>query len=119
MDRVFKAEDALVKCRGEQEGLERQMNDEDADYAAFLEQQEAEREEQKEIVTKWKRAVEGVEGRTVALRKTISAKKAAVRYEKISLKRAEDKHKDLEFTQQHDQAKIAMSRENLKKLRLI
>ena len=119
MDRVFKAEETVVARREELEELERQMNEEDAAYQDFLAQQEAERLEQQDIVKKWKRAVEGIEGRTKELRKRASSKKAALRYEKNSLKKAEERHKDLEMTSHHDQKKVDESRENLKKLRLI
>lgn len=118
MERVLKAEDALLQRREEQEELERQMNDEAALYEAFLEQQEAEREEQRAIVKKWRRAVDGVEGRTKEIRKKIGAHKVRTRYERQVLKQAEEKHRDLEMTRHYDQAKIDLSRENLKKLRL-
>jgi hypothetical protein len=118
MDRVFKAEDAVLAAREGMEGLEGQLNEEDAAYQDFLAQQEAERNEQKEIVKKWRAAVAGLEGRSRDLRKKISTQKATVRYEKISLKRMEERHKDLELRESHDQRKVAMSRDTLKKSRL-
>lgn len=118
MDRVFRAEDALLQRREELEELEQQMNDEDAAYQDFLAQQEAERAEQMEIVKKWKKAVDAIEGRSKELRKSLSSKRAMLRYEQQNLKRAEQRHKELEMTSHHDQQKIALSRENLKKLRL-
>ena len=118
MERVFQAEDGLVTAREELEALEAEMNDEDAAFQDFLDQQEAEKKEQKEIVNKWRRAVEGLEGRSRDLRKKISTAKATLRYEKISLKRAEKKHQDLEFTSSHDERLIWTSKENLKKTRL-
>ncbi len=119
MDRVFKAENALVARRNELEELERRMNEEDADYQAFLEAQEAERAEQQEIVKKWRKAVDAIEGRTKALRKKISSLRAVQRYDRAGLKKAEERHKDLEMTQAHDAQRVALSRENLKKLRVI
>ncbi len=119
MARVFKAEDAVVARRAELEDLERQMNEEDAGYADFLDRQEAERGEQQEIVKKWKRAVEAIEGRSKELRKRLSTKRATVRYEAAGLKTTETKHRDLEMTSHHDQAKVQVSRDNLKKLRLL
>jgi hypothetical protein len=118
MDRVFRAEEVVLARREELENLEREMNEEDAEQQAFLTRQEAERAEQLEIVRKWKRAVEGVEGRTKELRKKLSSKKAVIRYEGSSLKKAEEKHQDLELTQSHDEKGIKISKENLKKLRL-
>src|SRR4051794_14498799 len=118
MDRVFKAEDAVLTARGGLEELEGQLNEEDESYKDFLAQQEAERNEQKEIVKKWRAAVAGLEGRSRELRKKISSQKATVRYEKISLKRAEERHKDLELRESHDVKKVALSKELLKKTRL-
>lgn len=118
MEQVYAAEDQLVQIRDEIAALETQMNEEDGAYQDFLEQQKAEKVEQQEIVKKWKRAVEGVEGRSRELRKAMSSAKAALRYEKVSLKRAEERHKDLEFKEAHNPHKIAVSKENLKKTRL-
>lgn len=118
MEQVYAAEDDLVAIRDEVAGFEQQMNEEDGAYNDFLEQQKAEKLEQQEIVKKWKRAVEGVEVRSRELRKAISSAKAALRYEKVSLKRAEERHRDLEFKESHNPHKIQLSRENLKKTRL-
>ncbi|MFZ5468436.1 MAG: hypothetical protein ACOZIN_03270 [Myxococcota bacterium] len=119
MDRVLRAEDTLVQRRDELEDLETQMNGEDVAYRDYLVQQEAERTEQQEIVKKWKKAVDAVAGRAKEIRKSLSGKKAAQRYEQMALKKAEERHKDLEVTAQHDEAKVNESRENLKKLRLM
>jgi hypothetical protein len=118
MDRVFKAEDTVLAAREQLEALETQLNEEDASFKAFLEAQEAERAEHKEIVKKWRAAVTGLEGRSRELRKKLSSSKATVRYEKLSLKRAEEKHRDLELRESHDPKKIALSRDLLKKGRL-
>ncbi len=118
MEQVYAAEDQLVAIRDEIAAAEQQMNEEDGSYQDFLDQQEAEKTEQQEIVKKWKRAVEGVEGRSRELRKAMSSAKATLRYEKVSLKRAEERHRDLEFKEAHNPQKIALSRENLKKTRL-
>ncbi|MBK7863363.1 MAG: hypothetical protein IPJ65_33135 [Archangiaceae bacterium] len=118
MDRVFKAEDGVLQARDELKGLEEELNGEDSGYHDFLEAQKAEREEQKEIVKKWRVAVAGLEVRSRELRKKISTDKATLRYEKINLKRAEDIHKNLELRESHEEKKIAMSRDLLKKGRL-
>jgi hypothetical protein len=118
MDRVFKAEDVVVKQRDELKALEEQLNEEDATYKDFLDAQDAEREEQKEIVKKWRAAVAGLEGRSRELRKKISSQKATLRYEKMSLKRAEERHRDLELRESHEVKKVNLSRELLKKTRL-
>jgi len=118
MDRVFKAEDVVLAQRDELKALEDELNTEDASYKDFLEAQEAEKNEQKEIVKKWRAAVAGIEVRSRDLRKKISSAKATLRYEKVNQKRAEERHKDLEFRESHNESKIAMSRELIKKTRL-
>jgi hypothetical protein len=118
MDRVFKAEDVVLAQREALKGLEDQLNEEDEAYKDFLEAQEAEREEQKEIVKKWRVAVAGLEVRSRDLRKKISTAKATLRYEKVNLKRAEDAHKNLELRESHELKKIDLSRDLIKKTRL-
>jgi|CXWL01.1.fsa_nt_gi hypothetical protein len=118
MDRVFKAEDGVIARREELAAIEVDMNDEDAAYQDFIEQQDAEEAEQLEIVKKWKRAVEGIEGRSRDMRKKISTWKATMRYEKLSLKTAEEKHRDFEMASGHEVEKIAVSAAVLKKTRL-
>lgn len=118
MDAVFAAEDDVLAIRQEIEGIEAEMNEADAQYQDFLAQQDAEKEEQMAIIKKWRAAVAGVEVRSRDLKKKLSSLKAAFRYQKVSLKRQEEKHKDLELREGHDAKKIALSRENLKKARL-
>lgn len=118
MEQVFAAEDDVLAIRDEKTGFEDQLNEEDGHYQDFLDQQEAERTEQQQIVKKWKRAVEGIEARSRELRKQIATAKATLRYEKVSLKRAEAKHTDLEQAEAHEIKKIQISKENLKKVRL-
>lgn len=118
MEAVFAAEDEVLAIRQEIEGIEAEMNEADAEYQDFLAQQDAEKEEQMAIIKKWRAAVAGVEVRSRDLKKKLSSLKAAFRYQKVSLKRQEEKHKDLELREGHDAKKIALSRENLKKARL-
>jgi hypothetical protein len=118
MERVFQAEDGLTAVREEVAALEGQMNDEEAAWHDFLEQQEAEKGEQKEIIKKWSKAVQGIEARSRELRKKIQTDKGTLKYEKVSLKRAEQQHADLEFTEFSNLKLLATSRENLKKKRL-
>ncbi len=66
---------------------------------------------------KWKKAVDAVEGRTKTLRKTLSTRRADLRYAQDALKKVEQKHADLELTTQ-DESKLGVSRENLKKNRI-
>ncbi|MBL8912838.1 MAG: hypothetical protein JNM17_19250 [Archangium sp.] len=118
MEAVFAAEDTVIAIRDEIAALEEEMNQEDASWQDFLDAQEAERNEQKAIVTKWRGAVIGVEGRSRDMKKKLSSLKAAFRYQKASLKRAEESHKEMEMREGHDVRKINLSRENLKKTRL-
>lgn len=118
MDRVFKAEDSVLATRDELKALEEELNGEDASYNDFLDAQTAERDEQKEVVKKWRAAVAGLEVRSRELRKKISTAKATLRYEKVNQKRAEERHKDLELRESHDEKKVNFSRELIKKTRL-
>jgi hypothetical protein len=118
MEQVFAAEDDVLAIRDEKTALETQLNEEDGHFQDFLDQQEAERTEQQQIVKKWKKAVEGIETRSRELRKTIATAKATMRYEKVSLKRAEQRHLDMEQAEAHEVKKIALSKDNLKKVRL-
>ena len=118
MEVVFRAEDVVLHLRDEVGALEEQLNLRDAEWNGFLAQQEAEKDVQREIVKKWRSAVSGVEARSRDLKKKLSSLKAAFRYQKKSLKLAEDKHKDLEMREAHDLRKIGLSKDNLKKTRL-
>lgn len=118
MEAVFECEDVLLGIREEIAALEGEMNDEDASWQDFLDQQAAEKEEQQAITKKWRHAVAGVETRSRELRKSLSSQKAAYRYQKNSLSLAEQKHKELEQREGHDIRKIDTSRANLKTFRL-
>lgn len=118
MAAVFEAEEVLLGIRDEIAALEQEMNDEDGAYQDFLDQQEAEKEEQNAITKKWRHAVAGVESRSRELRKSLSSQKAAYRYQKNSLSLAEQKHKELEQREGHDVRKIDTSKANLKTFRL-
>lgn len=119
MEAVFAAEDVVLEIRGDIEKLEEEMNEEDGLWQDFLAAQDAERIELKGITTKWRTAVVGVEGRSRELKKKLSSMKAAHRYQKTSVRRAEHVHKEMELREGHDVRKIAFSKENLKKLRLM
>ncbi|PZR17330.1 MAG: hypothetical protein DI536_03110 [Archangium gephyra] len=118
MEHVFNAEDAVLAVRGEIETLEAELNEEDGKWNDFLAAQEDEKLKQKAIIAKWRSAVLGVEGRSRDMKKKLSSMKAAFRYQKDSLRRAEASHKEMELREGHDVKKINLSRENLKKTRL-
>ncbi len=118
MEQVFNAEDAVLAVRQEIENLEAELNEEDAKWNDFLARQDDEKAQQKAIIAKWRSAVIGVEGRSRDMKKKLSSMKAAFRYQKDSLRRAEAAHKEMELREGHDVRKINLSRENLKKTRL-
>ena len=118
MENVFACEDVVLAIRDEIAAIEEELNAEDASYRDFLDQQEAEKAEQNSIIKKWRSAVAGVEARSRDMKKKLSSLKAAFRYQKRSIKLAEEKHKDLEMREGHDAKKIHLSKENLKKSRL-
>jgi len=117
MDRVYRAEEALGARQEELAALEQQMNDEDAAWQGYLSQYEERRAVQAEIVKKWKKAVDAVEGQIKTIRKNLTARRADLRYAQVSIKKMEAKHADLELTSQ-DESKLSLSRDNIKKNRL-
>ncbi len=118
MERVYKAEDVVVARREELASLEQQMNEEDVAYQEFLDAVATEREEQEEIVHRFKRAVDAIQGRVKDLRKKIATLRATVRYEKDGIKKMEKRHADLEMTTT-DPRQIQLSKDLLKKQRLM
>ncbi len=117
MDRVYRAEEALVARREELTALEQQMNDEDAVWQDYSDQYQAERDRHMVVVKKWKKAVDAVETQTKELRKRLATRKADLRYSKDSLEKLEKKHADLELTTR-DERTLTLSRDNVKKNRI-
>jgi hypothetical protein len=117
LDRVLKAEQALLERQGELQELENQMNDEDAAYKDFVDQAAAEKEEQTALVKQYKRAVDVIEGRVRDLRKKLSKERTEQRFGLKSLKISERKLADWEAASA-DAGKIEMARQNIKKMRL-
>src|SRR6478672_4900016 len=97
MDRVYRAEEALVARQDELAALEEQMNGEDGSYQQFLADQGVEKDHLASVVKRWKKAVEGIEGRVRDLRKKISSRRAELRYQEIGIKKEERKLADLEL----------------------
>lgn len=117
MDRVYRAEEALVARRDELAALEQEMNEEDTANQEFLAQQEAEKAQLNATIKKYKKAVDAIEGKVKDMRKSLSSKKAELRYGNDGLKKLENKIHDMEMTRR-DPMEIATARENLKKNRL-
>ncbi len=117
MQRVYRAEDALVARREELAELEGQMNDEDAAWQEFQDRLAAERAKLDVVVKRFSRAVEAIEGKVKDLRKKVANKKADHRYGGVSLKKEEARLADLEMTTD-DPVKLQTAKENIKKLRL-
>ncbi len=117
MQRVYRAEDALVARREELAALEQQMNDEDDAWQAFQAELAAEREKLNVVVKRFHRAVEAIEGKVKDLRKKVANKKADHRYGGASLKKEEARLADMEMTVD-DPMKLQVAKDNIKKLRL-
>ncbi|MBN1210148.1 MAG: hypothetical protein JXB05_35175 [Myxococcaceae bacterium] len=117
MERVFRAEQALVARREELSALEQEMNNEDAAYQDYLAQQEQERTELQLTVRKYKRAVDAIEGKVKDLRKALANKRAEIRYGADALKKLEAKIGDMEMSRR-DPLEISTARDNLKKNRI-
>ena len=117
MDRVYRAEQALVARRDELAALEQQLNDEDGAWQDYVAGCEEERATQGETVKKWKKAVDAVEGQIKTLRKNLSSRRADLRYAQKALQQMDKKHQDLEMTTQ-DPVTLGASRDNLKKSRI-
>jgi len=118
MPAVVATEEHIVALEEEIAALEQAINQEDSEYQDFLERHRAEKAENEEIVKKWKKAVQGVEARSKELKKKTAGARATLRYEHNNLKAAEAKHADLELREAHDERKVGISKENLKKMRL-
>lgn len=117
MDRVYRAEEAVVARRDDLAALEQEMNDEDAVWQDFQAQQAEERTGHQAIVKKWKKAVDAIEGKVKELRKQLSTRRAELRYALEGLGKLDQKIKDMELTGQ-DASKLEVARANLKKNRL-
>jgi hypothetical protein len=117
IDRVLKAEEALLQRQQELQELEGQMNDEDAAYQDYLAQSEAEKAENNEVVAKFKRAVDVIEHKIRDLRKTLSKARSEQRFGAKDIKLVEKRME--EWVQASaDPSKIDTAKLNLKKLRL-
>lgn len=117
MQRVFRAEEALVARQDELAALEQQMNDEEANYDEWLAWLAAERETHGAVVKRYKKAVDTIEGRVKELRKKVATRKADHRYGALGLEKEEKKLADLEMAAT-DGARLEDARQNMKKLRL-
>jgi hypothetical protein len=118
LEAVFAAEDTVLAERDQSKAIEDEINAVDSDYRTLLDNYTDERAEMKEVCNRFKAAVAGVEVRTRDMKKKLSALKAALRYNKVSAGKAEERHKDLELREGHDAKKISLSAANLKKTRL-
>jgi DNA repair exonuclease SbcCD ATPase subunit len=116
MQRVFRAEDALVARQEELASLEQQMNDADADWRQYLEELKDERSEKAALVKRFKRAVDSIEGKVKELRKKLGQRRAEQHYSEAALKTEEKRMADLEMS--GSAQALGVARENLKKLRV-
>lgn len=117
MDRVFKAEEAVLQHREDLAALEVELDEEDNSYRQLVADHEEERERQLPVVRRFQKAVDAIQGRAKDLRKRITTQKAAIKYDGASLAKAEERHADLELTTQ-DEYKLDESKGLVKRLRL-
>ncbi|HVE82634.1 MAG TPA: hypothetical protein VND93_07290 [Myxococcales bacterium] len=117
MDRVFKAEEAVLARREELAGLEEEMDAEETAYQDMLATHEEERPRHQEMVKRFQKAVDAIQGRSKELRKKITALKAATKYDTATLAKAEQRHADLELTTT-DEYKLDESKGLVKRIRL-
>jgi len=117
MERVYRAEEVVVARREELAALEQQLNAEDVGWQEYLAWLKAERETLGATVKQWKKAVDAVESQTKDLRKKLISRRADLRYTQDGLRALEKKHADFELSTR-DESKLAISRENLKKVRI-
>ncbi len=117
MERVYRAEEALLARRDELAALEQEMNDEDAAWQEYQANEAQEKEELQLTVRRFKKAVDAIEGKVRDMRKGLSSKRADLRYGNDALKKMEAKIHDMEMTRR-DPLEITTARENLKKNRL-
>src|SRR5690606_2409060 len=96
MERVYRAEEALVARRDELAALEQQMNDEDAAWQDFQAEQDAERARHEAVVQKWKKIVDAIDSKVRTTRRKLSGRKADLRYAKEGLAKLEEKTKEME-----------------------
>ncbi len=119
MERVLRAEQLVLARRDELQALEAQMNEEDAAFQDFVSDVKASRVQDEELVKKWKKAVDAIDGRVKATRKKLASLRAEGRYAARGMKTLEAKHAELEMTAAHDTKKIDLSKDNIKKLRIV
>jgi hypothetical protein len=117
MERVYRAEEALVARREEMAGLEQQLNDEDFAYQDFLAAQSEEKAGLEETVKKWKRVVDALGSRVKDLHKRIASRRAEVRYQKIGINTEERRLEQL-LIEDRDPRTIETVKANIKKQRL-
>ncbi|HEY8206162.1 MAG TPA: hypothetical protein VIG99_01685 [Myxococcaceae bacterium] len=117
MERVFKAEDAVAQLREDLVGLEAELNEEDGGYQEMAAAHEEERGQLTETLKRYQKAVDAILGRSKDLRKKITAQKAGIKYDNTSLRKAEERHADLEL-ETNDEYKLDESKGLVKRLRL-
>jgi len=117
MERVYRAEEALVARREELAALEQQLNDEDYAYQDFFAAQADEKAGLLDTVKRHKRVVDALESKVRDLRKKIASRKAELRYQRIGIQREERVLEQMEI-EDRDPRGIETVKANLKKLRL-
>jgi chromosome segregation ATPase len=116
IDRVYKAEEQLEKYQSEVQDIQAQIAEQEQALTEFKQACDAEFAELEVLVNKFKRSVDGAEGKVKGMRSKLASMEADLRYSKLSTKREEDRVKDWEETGEGEKA--AAGHTNLKRLRL-
>lgn len=117
MDRVFKAEETVLAAREELQELEAELNHEDVSYKEYLVALKDERVTAGETVRRYQKAVQAILGKSKEIRKRITTIRNAIKYDKATLGKAEQRHTDLEMTHPEEH-KLDESRAMIKRIRL-
>jgi hypothetical protein len=121
MERVFEAEERLLACREELETLETQLNETDALLHQFLADREAEKKPLREVVRRFRRAVDAIEGKVKDSRRKLAAARTESRANRDALKAAEARLVDLEMSSPEagrvEQAKLVIKRMRVQGMR--
>lgn len=115
LQRVLKAESALVAARERLEALEREMNDADAAHRDELSTRAQEKKRAVETMGRWKKAVEPVQNQVKDLRRRLSVRRAELRSGHAALRKEEEKQAALGRS---GGAPAESSVQSLKRLRL-
>jgi hypothetical protein len=118
MQRVFKTEEAVLQRRDDLAALEHQMNEEDQAYRAFLAHAAREKKSQGELVARFRRAVDAVEGTVKGLRRSVGNARSELGFAQGAVHSLESTIRQAEEGG-GDPAKLERVRADLKRQRIV